>query len=96
MHFGGLGGKGRRKNERTDRVQVEVDIEPHKQKLEGQTSICSGVIHCSLGGLVLSTNAGYHDVQIRTLNLSISNHSYIWSILELLSWATPCNTIISL
>ena len=94
--IGGLGGKGRRKNERTDRVQVEVDIECHKQKLEGQTSICSGAIHCSLRGLVLSTNAGYHDVLVRTLNLPTSNHSYIWSILELLTLATPCNSIISL
>ena len=57
--IGGLDGKGRRKNERNDCVHIEEDIECHKQKLEGQTSICSGAIHCSLCGLVLSTNAGY-------------------------------------
>ena len=56
--IGGLGGKGRRKNERTDRVHVEVDIECDKQKLEGQTSICSGAIHCSRYGLVASTMLG--------------------------------------
>ena len=91
--IGGLGGKGRWKNERTDRVHVEVDIECDKQKLEGQTSTYLGMFRCNTLQPLWPCgihNAGYHDVQIRNSDLKP------FMYLELRPLAIPCNSIISL